>query len=121
MVLHARQRVEDENCLSVQFNEDTVLKKLQKLRPDKSQRPDDIHPMVLLRSAEEVVKPLTILFKASYSAGVLPADWKCANISPIFNKGSKSDVNNYRPVSISHFCPVQDYGVNHQRCVGNSY
>jgi len=75
-----------ENCLSVQFNEGTMLKKLQKLRPDKSQGPDDIHPMFLLRSAEEVVKPLMILFKASYSAGVLPADWKCANISPIGNR-----------------------------------
>jgi len=94
------------------------LKKLRKLKPDKSQGPDEIHPMVLLRSADEVVKPLTILFKALYSAGVLPADWKCAKISPIFKKGGKSDdVNN----CISHFCPVQDYGVNHQRCVGNSY
>jgi len=80
-----------------------VLKKLQKLKLDKSQGPDEIYPMVLLRTAEEVVEPLTILFTAPYSQGVLPADWKCANMSLIFKKGSKSDVNNYRPVSLSSF------------------
>ena len=36
---------------SVQFDESIVLEKLQKLKPDKSQKPDEIHPMVLLRTA----------------------------------------------------------------------
>jgi len=86
--------VENTDGLNVQFDEHTVFKKLQRLRPDKSQGPDEVHPMVLLRTAEEVAKPLSIIFEASYRQGELPADWKCANISPIFKKGSKSDVNN---------------------------
>ena len=84
---------DESNCLNVSFDEAAVLKKLHKLKPDKSQETDEIHPMVLLRTAEVVAKPLSTIFEALYNQGILPADWKCANISPIFKKGSKSDVN----------------------------
>ena len=77
--------------LDVQFGEDVVLKKLQRLKPEKSQGPNKVYPMVLLRTVEEVAKPLSIIFESSYRHGILPADWKSANISPIFKKGSKSD------------------------------
>ena len=30
---------------------------------------------------------------------ILPSDWKLAKVSPIFKNGSKSDLNNYRPIS----------------------
>jgi len=39
--------------------------------------------------------------KASLESGVVPADWKDANVTPIFKKGSKSQVGNYRPVSLT--------------------
>jgi len=45
--------------LEVQFSEDVVLKKLQRLKADKSQGPDEVHPTVLLRRADEVAKPLS--------------------------------------------------------------
>ena len=45
--------------------------------------------------------PLYLLFRKSLDEGVVPANWKCANISPIYNKGSKNKVDNYRPVSLT--------------------
>ena len=43
--------------------------------------------------------PLTALFNRSLSTGELPEDWKLGNISPVFKKGSKGAVENYRPIS----------------------
>jgi len=45
--------------------------------------------------------------KASFDTGVVPDDWKTANVCPIFKKGSKSQIGNYRPVSLtSQICKV---------------
>ena len=51
---------------STMFTEEAVLSKLRKLRVNKSQGPDGIHPMVLQRCADVVAKPLAILFQKSY-------------------------------------------------------
>ena len=36
-----------------------------------------------------------------FTMGQLPNDWKIANVVPIHKKGDKSDVNNYRPTSLT--------------------
>ena len=50
---------------------------------------------------EEPMKQPNHCLEESYRQGILPADWKCANISNIFKKGSKSDASNYRGVSLT--------------------
>ena len=47
-----------------------------------------------------VSKPLEIFFNASFSTGVVPSDFKLANIVPVFKKGSQSSLCNYRPISL---------------------
>ena len=44
---------------------------------------------------------LTIIFRKSLDQGEIPDDWRTANVSPIFKKGSRSKVSNYRPVSLT--------------------
>jgi len=83
------------------FTEDVVYKKLCLLNPAKSPGPDALHPHLLKSCADILVAPLTCIFQKSFTDSCLPDDWKSANITPLFKKGSKSDPDNYRPVSLT--------------------
>ena len=56
---------------------------------------------VLKELAEELALPLTLLLNKCFETGQMPSDWKTANVSCIFKKGSKIDPGNYRPVSLT--------------------
>ena len=70
-------------------------------REDKSPGADDLSPRLLKRISEEIAYPVTILFSQSMSEGAVPHDWKIANVTPIFKKGSQRQPENYRPVSVT--------------------
>ncbi|KAK4816161.1 hypothetical protein QYF61_011543 [Mycteria americana] len=74
---------------------------LHHLDTHKSMGPDEIHPRVLKELAEELTKPLSIIYQQSWLTGEVPADWRLANVTPIFKKGRKEDPGNYRPVSLT--------------------
>uniref|UniRef100_A0A803K3Y4 Reverse transcriptase domain-containing protein n=1 Tax=Xenopus tropicalis TaxID=8364 RepID=A0A803K3Y4_XENTR len=62
---------------------------------------DGIHPRVLRELGSDLQWPLFLIFSDSFSSGVVPRDWKKANIIPIFKKGVRSQPGNYRPVSLT--------------------
>ncbi|KAK4832422.1 hypothetical protein QYF61_023101 [Mycteria americana] len=74
---------------------------LHHLDTHNSMGPDEIHPRVLKELAEVLTKPLSIIYQQSWPTGEVPADWRLANVTPIFKKGRKEDPGNYRPVSLS--------------------
>jgi len=56
---------------------------------------------------QEIAVPLAIIFRTSLDTRCIPHDWKTANVTPLFKKGSRSQVENYRPVSLtSQLCKV---------------
>ncbi|KAK4831147.1 hypothetical protein QYF61_015450 [Mycteria americana] len=74
---------------------------LHHLDTHKSMGPDEIHLRVLKELAEELTKPLSIMYQQSWLTGEVPVDWRLANVTPIFKKGRKEDPGNYRPVSLT--------------------
>ena len=50
---------------------------------------------------EQISTPLVKLFNLSLEEGIIPSEWKEANITPLFKKGSRDKPDNYRPVSLT--------------------
>ncbi|KAK4819260.1 hypothetical protein QYF61_000471 [Mycteria americana] len=74
---------------------------LHHLDTHKSMGPDGIHPRVLRELVEVLTKLLSILYQQSWLTGEVPIDWRLANVTPIYKKGQKEDLGNYRPVSLT--------------------
>ena len=63
--------------------------------------PDEIHLRVLRELAELTAEPLSTIYQRSLLKGEVPEDWRLASVTPIYNKGCKEDLGNYRLVSLT--------------------
>ena len=96
-----KQRDFTEELSDINITTELVTKKLKKLKIDKSPGPDYIHPRVINEIATSIAYPITDIYQTSLRNMKLPDEWKVANVSAIFKKGSKSTPKNYRPVSLT--------------------
>ena len=85
----------------VAFRADLVEQKLAMLRPFSSPGPDGLHPRLLAATATALAGRWAEIFTESMQSGCLPEDWKIANVTPIFKKGSRQQPGNYRPISLT--------------------
>jgi len=63
--------------------------------------PDGIHPRVTREMAEELAKPLSIIYQHFWLTKAVPDYWRITSVTPIYQKGWKEDPGNYRPVSLT--------------------
>ena len=58
-------------------------------------------PVDILKLLKSVVSELLeFIFNASFETGIVPSNFKLANVIPIFKKGSKYCISYYRPISL---------------------
>ena len=88
----------------VVITENGILKLLLNLKTNKAPGPDDVRPIVLKSLAPEIAPILTFIFQVSLDTGVVPSDWKKANVTPVFKKGDRNKAENYRPISLTCIC-----------------
>ncbi|KAK4810546.1 LOW QUALITY PROTEIN: hypothetical protein QYF61_004509, partial [Mycteria americana] len=98
--LELEDRDRDQNGAPI-IQGEMVSDLLHHLDTYKFMGPDEIHPRVLKELAEVLTKPLSIIYQQSWLTGEVPADWRLANVTPIYKKGQKEDPGNYRPVSLT--------------------
>jgi len=100
----SRRRPVRHPWTDIPFIKRVIEKKIAKLKTASSPGPDGITARLLQETAREVAGPLARIFKLSMDNSEVPKDWRDANVTPIFKKGTKGKASNYRPISLTSIC-----------------
>ena len=93
----------DVNPSSMYFKpivEMDITKIINKFNSNKGAGNDNIGNFIIKKVANEIVKPLTMIFNLSISTGIVPEMLKIAKVVPIYKKDDAEKFSNYRPVSL---------------------
>jgi hypothetical protein len=82
------------------INNTDIDKIIRSLKTKLSSGEDGISTKLLKAISPAVIEPLTIIINQSLLTGIFPQKLKIAKVVPIFKSKDKSDINNYRPVSL---------------------
>ena len=69
-----------------------VASKIDNMKENKSPGVDGISPKILKETVEQISTPLAHVFNMSLQEGIVPLEWKEANIVPLFKKGSRTSL-----------------------------
>ncbi len=91
---------QDSNFSFQPVNGPMVYNLINNLSISKATGIDKISVKVLLAAASAIAPSLTDIFNMSMDSNQFPSDWKAARVTPLFKKGQRSVLDNYRPISI---------------------
>ena len=95
-----------------------VIQVAKKLGSKHSCGLDEVPGSLLAKCVHLIAAPLEFLINESFSSGIFPSELKKARVIPIYkHKGKKSDMNNYRPISVlSSFSKIFEC-IMHERLI----
>ena len=59
--------------------------------------------MIKLCMGIQSVEPLSIIFNVCLKKGKIPSDWRKAHVVPVYKKGDKQCLKNFRPISLTSY------------------
>ena len=77
-----------------------IISIIKSLKTKNSFGYDEISTKILKISATFISSPLTYICNKSISSGIFPERLKYSIIKPLYKKGDRTDLSNYRPISI---------------------
>lgn len=82
------------------ITEEEIIKNIEKLKNNSSPGIDNISNKTLKIIKNYIAKPLSYIFNLCFENGIFPNDLKTSVVTPIFKNGNRTEVSNYRPISI---------------------
>jgi hypothetical protein len=73
---------------------------IHSLKSKNSQGYDEIPSRILKVSTPDVLSPLTCIFNKILQTGTFPDRLKFSEVKPLYKKGNKTKLCNYRPISL---------------------
>ena len=80
---------------------EVVATKINNMKENKSPGVDWVPPKILKETVELMCTPLAHVFNMSLQEGVVPLEWKEANVIHLLKKGSRNKSVKNRPVSLT--------------------
>lgn len=77
-----------------------ILKIVYEFANKKSNDYTDMNMSLIKQIIDVIVEPFTYICNLSFTTGKFPERMKIAKVVPLFKKGNKNDVSNYRPISL---------------------
>ena len=98
---HIRQKIPDNVIFELpEIDENFVIRYLSTLDVSKATGLYGIGPKMLKLSSGIITKSIKYIVNKCILYGHFPDSWKQAKVNPLFKRGAKYDINNYRPISI---------------------
>ena len=82
------------------ITKEEIQKYINKLPSKNSSGYDQISNILIKRLETSITEPLCTIFNQSLQSGIFPESMKIAEIIPLFKRGPKQLIENYRPISL---------------------
>lgn len=92
---------ESEESHEINVTLDNIEMAIDSLKWKSGAGPDELSPFVIEKCVSAIVRPIWLLHQKIFDSGLIPVALKTSRVVPVFKKGQKSDVTNYRVIAIS--------------------
>ena len=82
------------------ISEDEVGKAIKQIKANCTMGPDMIPAFLIKDCASVLATPLAVIFNLIIKTSCFPTLWKLSRVCPIYKKGNRNELTNYRPITI---------------------